>query len=160
MFLKHLIHKPDGSLQMSLPRRRELHGIPICKLTVAKYLQAMEALENLPSLLLKELYPDSGSLRDLVSAVGAFNHDELVRITSRLLVVVPKEACQLISRLLDQPEEKLLSLGLTELAQVIEALWEANDLTDFFATVRRLSAKMGAQKTGSSAGLPSAKASA
>lgn len=166
MFIDKLLHKEDKSLRMSSPDGYNLHGVRIHKLPVAKYIQVLRTLNDLPGLLMGELLPGCDTLPELMSALGQFDQEKMNAAIIRLLTVVPEQACKILTKLLDIPEERLLEpdapegLGLAELAEVLEAFWKINDLSGFFRTVRRLTAGPGAQNTGSNAGSPSDKASA
>ncbi len=121
----------DESIKMSLPETKELHGVKIVKLPVARYIKALNTLENLPNIM---------------TAVPT----EFCRLVSELLNI-PEE------RLLDVDNENPLSLN--DLIEIIIAFWEMNDMTDFFGNVQRLK-KLTAPKadTGYKDGLQSLKA--
>lgn len=164
MFIHKLLHREDKSLIMSAPRDYKLYGVTVRKLPVAKYIQVMRTLNDLPALLMGELFPECRTLPELISVLGQFDQEKMTATAVRLLTVVPVEACRVFNRLLDIPEERLLDpdapdgLGLAELAEILEGFWKLNDLSDFFETVRRLTAKPDAQNIGFNAGLPSDKA--
>lgn len=158
MFIHKLLHTEDKSLKMSAPMESTLHGVTIRKLPIGKYIQVMRTLDELPSLLLGEAFPECQTLPELIATLGKFDKKAMIDTTARLLTVVPAQACMIISKLLDIPEERLLDpaaddgLSPTELAEVLEAFWKANDLSDFFGVVRRLINQPSAQNTGSNAG--------
>ena len=156
--LKDLFRKNDKSLDISAPREYTLHAVKIRKLPVGKYIQVLRTLEELPVLLFGKVFPDQ-SINEVFTYLKGLSKDDLLVLLGRLLTVVPETTCGIISELLDIPSERMLNpdtedaLSLKELAGILLAFWEINDMTDFFATVRRLAAKQSAQNTGSSAGL-------
>ena len=158
MFLNKRFHTDHKSIAMSAPMESALHGVAIKKLPIGKYIQAMRALDGVPALLLGEAFPECQTLPELLNALGQFDKDKMVRTAARLLTVVPEQACKLISGLLDIPEARLLDpasedgLSPAQLAEILEAFWKVNDLSDFFGIVRRLTRRQSAPNTGFSAG--------
>lgn len=158
-----LMRKGDKSLKISAPRERTLHGVRIHKLPVGKYIQVLRALEDLPSLLMGEVFPEL-RMKDILSTLQQIDKDGLLAIMGRLLTIVPEQVCTILSDLLDIPLDKLLdadapgALGINELAQILLAFWELNDMTDFFTTVRRLQTQASAQNIGFSGSSQSHKA--
>ncbi|WP_050697727.1 hypothetical protein [Anaeromassilibacillus senegalensis] len=157
--LKHLLHTSDKSLRMSAPPTRELYGVKIRKLPVGKYLQVLRAIDDLPATLFSAIAPGAGSPLEGLLALERLDKDGVAELTLRLLTVVPEQFCRAVADLLDIPAARLLdpdapdALGLMELAEIIEAAWQANDMTDFFGIVRRLVKPTDKQaNTGSSAG--------
>lgn len=166
MFLPSRQKKTDRSLKMSAPQNYTLHGVKIRKLPVAKYVQVMRTLEDLPAVLLSGVFPECKSTEDLAEFLSGLDKEKTATMFARLLTVVPEQMCRLLTGLLDIPQERLLdpdaqdALSLYELVEVVEAFWKMNDMSDFFGIVRRLLGMPRAQNSGSSAGLPSGKASA
>ena len=164
MLIHKLFHKPDKSLRMSAPRPYELHGVTIRKLPIGKYVQVLRALDDIPVIIFESAFPEAGNVPDLVSALSDMDRESTVSLFTRLMGAVPEQLCRLLSELLDIPLPLLLSpddgLSLVELAEILEAFWAANDMTGFFGIVRRLIQRADKANIGSSAGLPSGKASA
>ena len=139
-------HK-DKSVAMSIPKSYTLYGVTITKLPIAKYIAVLREINDLPSLLLGELLPDDGNLVDLLENLQSFDRKTILSLCGRLLKVVPEEFCKILSQLLDIPEERLLDvdcqnpLSLSELAEIIEAFWKVNDMSDFLMTVQSMSKK-------------------
>lgn len=144
--------KKDKSISMTMPKSRELYGVNIHKLTIAKYIEVLNIAENLPSVLLNEIYPDVQNFTELGNRLGKMNRDAVIEVIGKLLKTVPTECCNLISSLLDIPKERLLDtecknpLSLNELTEIIIAFMEINDMSDFFMNVRKLKAMLTAQK--------------
>lgn len=139
-----LFSRRDKSITMSVPKSYTLHGVTIRKLPIVKYIAVMREVNDLPSLLLGELIPDGKSVVDVIANLQKFDKNTVLVIIGRLFKVVPEELCRILSQLLDIPEERLLdpqctnSLSLSELAEIIEAFWKINDMSDFLTTVQSL----------------------
>ncbi len=142
-----MLFKKDKSIHMSIPKSYSLYGVTIRKLPIAKYIAVLREVNDLPSLLLGELLPDNGNLIDLLENLQSFDRSTILSLCGRLLKVVPEEFCKILSQLLDIPEERLLDvncknpLSLSELAEIIEAFWKVNDMSDFLMTVQSMSKK-------------------
>lgn len=161
-----LFSKKDKSINMTMPKQKQLYGVEIHKLPIAKYIAVLNTAENLPSLLLNDIYPDVQSFAELGNKLGKMDRDSVLEVLGKLLKTVPAECCNIISELLDIPIERLLDtdcgnpLSLNELLEIIIAFIEINDMTDFFGNVRKLKTMLTARQTniGSSGGLQSHRA--
>ncbi len=158
--------KKDKSVRMSMPKRKTLYGVEIHKLPIAKYIDALNTVENLPSILLNDIYPDVQNFVELGNKLSKMDRNSVLEVLGKLLKTVPAEFCRIIAELLDIPVERLLDtscenpLSINELLEIILAFIEVNDMTDFFGNVRKLKTMLTAQKqtnTGSSAGSQSHK---
>ena len=142
-----MLFKKDKSIHMSIPKSYSLYGVTIRKLPIAKYIAVLREVNDLPSLLLGELFPEGSNLNDSLERLQNFDRNTTLTLVGRLLKVVPEEFCRILSQLLDIPEERLLDmncenpLSLSELAEIIEAFWKVNDMSDFLMTVQSLSKK-------------------
>ena len=151
----------DKSLNVSIPDTRVLHGVTIKRLPVGKYVKVMKVLENIPKEILTTLYPNL-SFESAFSGLLKADADSTVDFILDFIVKIPERAMRLLSELLDIDISLLLDteagLTLTELAEIIAAFVNMNDMTGFFKVVRRLTNRPTARKTGSSAGSQSEKA--
>ncbi|MDD6488888.1 MAG: hypothetical protein PUG48_03605 [Clostridia bacterium] len=147
-----LFSKKDKSISMTMPKKQVLYGVEIHKLPVAKYIEVLNTAENLPSILLNDIYPDVQNFAGLISKLGKMDRDSVLELLGKMLTTVPTEFCKIISGLLDIPIERLLDakcdnpLSLNELLEIILAFIEINDMSDFFVSVRRLKVKLSALK--------------
>ena len=157
-----IFSRKDKSIGMTVPKKYILNGIEIHKLPIAKYIAVLNTVENLPSILLNDIYPDVQNFAELGNKLSKMDRDSVLELIGKLLKTVPTECCNIISELLDIPIERLLDtdcenpLSLNELIEIIIAFIEINDMTDFFVNVRKLKTMLTAQKqtnTGSSGGL-------
>lgn len=133
----HNVLQKDKSIHMSIPKSYELYGVTIRKLPIAKYIAVLREVNDLPSLLLGELFPEGSNLNDSLERLQNLDRSTTLALIGRLLKVVPEEFCKILSELLEIPEERLLDpycenpLSLSELAEIIEAFWKVNDMSDF-----------------------------
>lgn len=145
--------KKDKSISMSVPRERELHGVRIYKLPIAKYIAVLREAENFPSLLFGEIYPDIDNAAELIDKLTKLDREEILTLVGRLLTTVPEQCCHILSELLDIQLERLLdvncpnALSLNELLDIILAFIEINDMSGFFQNVQSLKKKLTAQTT-------------
>lgn len=155
--------KKDKSIRMSLPKEKEVHGVRIIKLPVARYIAALNTVENLPHILVSELIPEAGGIEDLLTRLRGADSKAFELIITKLLTKIPTEVCTLISELLGIPRERLLdpecpaALSLNELVEILIEFWKMNDMNDFFGNVRRfveLTARRTQANSGFSGGLP------
>lgn len=155
------VFKKDKSVEMSKPKSYMLHGIKIYKLPVGKYVQAMETVNDLPVLLLDDILPGINGYEDLIKRLSAMEAKAFGEIIGQVLAAAPKRFCEILSELLDIPKQRLLdpnckdALSLDEVAEIILAFININDMSSFFTNARLISQKMGAQtstSTGSNAG--------
>lgn len=139
-----MLFKKDKSIHMSIPKSYSLYGVTIRKLPIAKYIAVLREVNDLPSLLLGELFPEGSNLNDSLERLQNLDRSTTLALIGRLLKVVPEEFCKILSQLLNIPEERLLDvdcqnpLSLSELAEIIEAFWKVNDMSDFLTTVQSL----------------------
>lgn len=158
MVLQKLLHRSNQSLSISAPKQFTLHGVAVRKLPVGKYVQVLRTLEDAPEIILGEAFPECDTTAELLKELSSLDKAGVLRLLSRLLAVVPEQVCRLLSGLLDIPENRLLdpaapdALSLGELAEILEAFWNMNDMTGFFVTVRRLTTTADMKNTGSSDG--------
>lgn len=142
-----MLFKKDKSIHMSIPKSYSLYGVTIRKLPIAKYIAVLREVNDLPSLLLGELFPEGSNLNDSLERLQNLDRSTTLALIGRLLKIVPEEFCKVLSQLLDISEERLLDvncknpLSLSELAEIIEAFWKVNDMSDFLMTVQSMSKK-------------------
>lgn len=140
-----MLFKKDKSIHMSIPKSYSLYGVTIRKLPIAKYIAVLREVNDLPSLLLGELFPEGSNLNDSLERLQNLDRSTTLALIGRLLKIVPEEFCKVLSQLLDISEERLLDvdcenpLSLSELTEIIEAFWKVNDMSDFLMTVQSLS---------------------
>ena len=150
--------KRDKSYEISVPAEKELYGVRIVKLPIARYLRALNTLESLPHIMITELAPAGEDLGLLLQKIMSGDKQTIEAVFFRLIKTFPTEILKLVSDLLNIPEDRLLDpnnesgLSLKELLEILIAFWEMNDLTDFFQNVRRLRLRLTAQKEKANSG--------
>lgn len=146
----------NKSLKISAPREKELYGVKIRKLPIAKYIRVLRTAEDLPQLLLGKAFPGQ-SADEMINYLKHLDKDKLLELLTRLITVVPEEAMKLLSELLEIPQERLLedtpdALSPAELLEIVSEYWEINDMTAFFVNARRLAGQARTANTGYNAG--------
>ncbi len=150
----------NKSTGITLPKSNIVHGIEVKKVPVGKYLSAMRELEELPGVIVNELFPGK-QFNEIMKELTKMTDESLVRILTRLFIIAPEYVVNTISLILDVDKETIKnSLTPKEFCDVVKEYWALNDMTDFFGTVSGLiKAKLPALITGSKNGSPSPKAS-
>lgn len=148
-----MFRRKDKSINMSAPKPYELHGVRIYKLPIAKYIAVLREIENLPALLLDDIYPNIDNAAELIDKLTRLDRKEILSIVGHLLATVPEQCCRILSELLDIQSERLLdvdcqnALSLNDLLDIIIAFIEINDMSGFFQNVQSLKQKLTAQRT-------------
>ncbi len=150
----------NKSTGITLPKSKIVHGIEVKKVPVGKYLSAMRELEELPGVIINELFPGK-QFSEIMDGLTKMTDESLIRILTRLFIIAPEYVVNTISLILDVDKEIIKnSLTPKEFCDVVKEYWALNDMTDFFGTVSGLiKAKLPALITGSKNGSPSPKAS-
>lgn len=151
----------NKSAAMSLPKSRKIHGIEIKKVPIGRYIEVMREMEDLPGIIVHELFPGK-SMAEIVESFSKADEGFAISLLGKLLVVLPERLIEVICQVIGiQKETAMEKLTPGELLDIVQGFWALNDLTDFFKSVSGLvKAKLPAQSTGSSDGSQSAKASA
>jgi len=150
--------KKDKSVEMSAPPVRTLYGVEIKKLPIGRYIKLLQQAESFLPDILSAIFPANEDGR-IVFSFSNLTADDLRGFLGRAMAVIPEKICQIAEELLDIPADRLLdpNTGLTpnEFVEILIALWEVNDLSDFFPNARKLGGLIGlsVRNTGSSAGL-------
>ena len=83
--------KNDKSIDMSMPPEKELYGVKIVKLTVARYIKVLNALETLPKILTDMIIPDKSGIDELLTSLAKGDKGFLERLFTGLLISAPTE---------------------------------------------------------------------
>ena len=126
----------DNSIEKSLPVGTYVHGIKVEKLPIGRYLKAINSIQNLPELLLKSCFPGMKP-EEVLTMVKALDEDMLYQMMGQLVKVVPEQFLRLIAELIGADYDKIVN-GLTpkELFEVLKAVWEVNEGSDFFRQIK------------------------
>lgn len=150
----------NKSAAMSLPKNKKVHGIEIKKVPVGKYIAAMREMEELPSIIVHELFPGK-SMADIMTDFSRADEEFAIALLGKLLVVVPEKLLEALCSMIGiSTEVAMEQLTPKELLDIISEFWKMNELSDFFKSVSGLiKKKLPTQNIGSSDGSPLQKAS-
>lgn len=122
------------SVDMSLPKECEIHGIKIEKVPVGKYVSSMQDIQDLPKTIFERSFPDE-NMQDVINRAKSDGGSFVLDLISKMMITAPELLIELATRYIDTSKEQLMALSPSELLDVLEAWWEFNDLTDFFRRV-------------------------
>ena len=150
----------NKSSAMSLPKNKKVHGIEIKKVPVGKYIAAMREMEELPGIIVRELFPGK-SMADILLEFSNANEEFAVALLGKLLIVLPEKLLEALCSIVDiDVNTAIEQLTPKELLDIMREFWKINELSDFFKSVSGLiKQKLPTQNTGSSDGSPLQKAS-
>lgn len=129
-----------STVALSAPQSRMIRGYEMRRLPLGAFLQALDALEQLPGALVSACFPGM-SASQAWEKIKKLDADSLAEAMLRMAAAAPREAVRLICAVTDAKEEELLSdpaVGLDGLAEMLLALWELNRLENFLRAVRLL----------------------
>ncbi|MFD3260838.1 hypothetical protein ACE3MQ_19780 [Paenibacillus lentus] len=128
----------NNSVQTSIPQSYTLHGVVIKKLPNGQYFKAIQTMENLPEIILKQCFPNMKP-DQVIEQLKSVDESMIYGMISKLLRVVPEQFLRLIAELIDTEYEYLRDeLSPKETFDVLKAFWEVNDYTDFFAEIKKM----------------------
>lgn len=131
--------KKDKSIKLSMPGTRKLYGVKIAKLPLGRYVRALNSLEKLPEILAEALMPGCEDLSEVLEKLFSADRETVRSVFYAAIVKLPYELCRFIAALLDVPVKQLLDdLTPVQLSEILIAVWEINDISDFFTNVRKL----------------------
>ena len=150
----------NRSAAMSLPKSKKVHGIEIKKVPVGKYIAAMREMEELPSIIVHELFPGK-SVADIMVDFARADEEFAIGLMGKLLIVLPEKLLEALCSMIGiSTEVAMEQLTPKELLDIISEFWKINELSDFFRSVSGLiKKKLPTQNIGSSDGSPLQKAS-
>ncbi len=150
----------NKSAAMSLPKNKKVHGIEIKKVPVGKYIAAMREMEELPSIIIHELFPGK-SMADIMADFSRADEEFAIGLMGKLLIVLPEKLLEALCSVIGiSAQVAMEQLTPKELLDITREFWKINELSDFFKSVSGLiRQKLPTQNTGSSDGSPLQKAS-
>ena len=150
----------NKSAAMSLPKHKKVHGIEIKKVPVGKYIAAMREMEELPSIIIHELFPGK-SMADIMADFSRADEEFAIGLMGKLLIVLPEKLLEALCSVIGiSAQVAMEQLTPKELLDITREFWKINELSDFFKSVSGLiRQKLPTQNTGSSDGSPLQKAS-
>ena len=150
----------NKSAAMSLPKNKKVHGIEIKKVPVGKYIAAMREMEELPSIIIHELFPGK-SMADIMADFSRADEEFAIGLMGKLLIVLPEKLLEALCSVIGiSAQVAMEQLTPKELLDITREFWKINELSDFFKSVSGLiRQKLLTQNIGSSDGSPLRKAS-
>ena len=150
----------NKSAAMSLPKNKKVHGIEIKKVPVGKYIAAMREMEELPSIIIHELFPGK-SMADIMADFSRADEEFAIGLMGKLLIVLPEKLLEALCSVIGiSAQVAMEQLTPKELLDITREFWKINELSDFFKSVSGLiRQKLPTQNTGSSDGSPLQKVS-
>lgn len=150
----------NKSAAMSLPKNKKVHSIEIKKVPVGKYIAAMREMEELPSIIIHELFPGK-SMADIMADFSRADEEFAIGLMGKLLIVLPEKLLEALCSVIGiSAQVAMEQLTPKELLDITREFWKINELSDFFKSVSGLiRQKLPTQNTGSSDGSPLQKAS-
>lgn len=136
MKINNFFNKPKDVAALSLSLGKTIHGVVIRKLPNGAYIKALNAIQDMPEVILKGCFPGM-SPDEILEEFKNITADMLPVLAGKLLANVPEQFLKFISELAEIPLDKLMNeLSPKETLDILEAMWELNDLTDFFKKLR------------------------
>lgn len=132
----------DKSVAASSSKPRMVCGIPVRKLSVRHYLEAMQTLGGGIVLdLLDAAFPGQKP-GEILKSISVMEVSAFRETVANLLVVIPDTLIGILARLLEVPTDSILNLTPSELTKVLIVFRQVNDLSDFFQLAREVLPKM------------------
>jgi len=125
-----------SGIRKSLPAQRIVHGINIKKLPIGAYLTAFESVGDLPINVLSRLFPGL-STDEALLRMKNIDTNGILTLIARAVAVIPDEFLGFVSIILEVDVNKIRNeMTPCELADVLSAFWQANDIENFIRQVR------------------------
>jgi hypothetical protein len=136
MRLDSIFKKNKDAAPLSIPQVKTVHGVEIRKLPNGAYLKALNAIQDMPEVILKGCFPGMDP-DDILEEFKNISVDMIPVLAGKLLANVPEQFLKFLSELTEIPYERLMNeLTPKETMDVLDAMWELNDLTDFFKKLK------------------------
>ena len=123
---------------LSLPKKKIVHGVEICKMPCGKYIEALQTLRNLPEDFIKELTKDGQEFK----LSEMFTMENIMTLVTRLLLILPDFTFNFLSILLGIDEDKIRNeLTPKEILDIVKEFWTINELESFFDQMKLMLSK-------------------
>ena len=133
MFKKWL--KPN-SVQLARPKPQTVHGIEIRKQPVGRYFEVLDRAGAIVSELLDAAFPGM-TPGEILTMLTKVTNAELKGIFVRVMGELPRKLVAVLRSIVGADDNPAWDeLTPAEMAQVCEAFWAMNDMTDFFKIAR------------------------
>lgn len=133
MFKKWM--KPN-TVQLARPKPHVLHGIEIRKQPVGRYFEVLDQTGAIVSELLDAAFPGM-TPGEILTMLTKVTNAELKGIFVRVMGELPRKLVAVLRSIVGADDNPAWDeLTPAEMAQVCEAFWAMNDMTDFFKIAR------------------------
>ncbi|NCB35986.1 MAG: hypothetical protein EOM58_08060 [Clostridia bacterium] len=133
MFKKWM--KPN-SVQLARPKPQTVHGIEIRKQPVGRYFEVLDQTGAIVSELLDAAFPGM-TPGEILTMLTKVTNAELKGIFVRVMGELPRKLVAVLRSIVGADDNPAWDeLTPAEMAQVCEAFWALNDMTDFFKIAR------------------------
>lgn len=122
-----------NSIDLSLPKDREVRGYTIKRAPLGAYLAAMTDINDAPKEMFAAVFPGM-EMQEVLASFRTLTKDGLYQIIMRAISVLPGYVLRLVSKLTGIAEEKLKNdpaIGLDGLAEIMNAWLEVNGIENF-----------------------------
>lgn len=140
-----------NSIETSIPKARKVRGYTIDRMPIGRFLQATQTLQDLPTDVLKRLFPEADGV-DLLRELAGMTRESFQALVMRAVAVLPAYAVRLFAELSGIGEDKLLTdphVGLDGLAEMAMAWVDVNGIENFTRAAGALADKVRRIRTGS-----------
>lgn len=133
MFKKWM--KPN-SVQLARPKPQIMYGIEIRKQPVGRYFEVLDQTGAIVSELLDAAFPGM-TPGEILTMLTKVTNAELKGIFVRVMGELPRKLVAVLRSIVGADDNPAWDeLTPAEMAQVCEAFWAMNDMTDFFKIAR------------------------
>lgn len=137
-----------NSVKLSFPKVKTVRGYEVRKLHLGAYVDAIDAIQGIPTELIKKCFSDENG--DILASLSGIDANGIVQLFMRVLAVVPEYAIELCAKLLEIDVNSLKSdraIGLDGMVELITAWVEVNDIENFIKAVHDLKTSWTATKS-------------
>lgn len=136
MKINSIFKKSKDAAALSMPAENTIHGVLIRKLPNGAYIKALNTIQDMPEVILKGCFPGM-TPDEIMEQFKNISVDMLPVLAGKLLATVPEQFLKFIAELTEIPYDKLFSeLTPDETLDILLAMWELNNLTDFFEKLK------------------------
>lgn len=132
-----------ATASVSLGKSKEVRGHVIHRLPLGAYLEMIEMIKDMPQKLIEACFPGMNAMQ-ILAQLKTIDAAMLSDIAVRAMTAAPAQAVRLLSHCTGIDEKILLedkNIGLDGAAEMIEAIYELNQIGNFMQAAARLAAK-------------------
>ena len=127
-----------SNINKSLKNEKTIHGVIIKKLPIGAYLEALEAVAQLPAAIVEKLSAEVEPHAALSNFISLGNSD-IFGVLCRALTVLPGELVEFFAKLVAADTEYIKNnLSPLEFAEVVTEFWKINEVENFIKQAKAL----------------------